>query len=37
MWICSSFCKNISAIMPDMGEPIAISLSGWLICSCKMK
>ena len=29
MWVCSMFCKNISAIVPDMGEPIAIPLSGW--------
>ena len=29
MWVCSRCCKNISAIVPDMGEPIAIPLPGW--------
>jgi hypothetical protein len=25
----SKCCRNISAIVPDMGDPIAIPLSGW--------
>ena len=27
IWMCSEYCKNISAIVPDMGEPIDIRLS----------
>ena len=28
MWMCSRCCRNTSAIVPDMGEPIAMPLLG---------
>jgi len=32
-WVCSRVCKNISAVMPEMGDPMATPLVGWYICS----
>jgi len=31
------YCKNISAIVPDMGEPMATPFSGWYITGLKMR
>ena len=28
MWDCSKCCKNISAVMPEMGDPMATPLVG---------
>ena len=28
-WDCSKFCKSISAVMPEMGDPMATPLVGW--------
>jgi hypothetical protein len=37
MRVLSSCCKNISAIVPEMGDPIATPFSGWKNCSLKEK
>jgi len=29
IWESSKCCKNISAIIPDKGDPMATPLSGW--------
>jgi hypothetical protein len=37
MYTCSRCCKNISAIVLDIGDPMDTPFCGWYVLSWKVK